>query len=284
MNPKRLVSLLLCTLLLCTLLPAVTPAARAEENDDMSDFLQGDGTEDSPYEIYDEWDLDAVQLQFFKFDQWDLHAVLMNDITISKKNEWLASSTGDQPFLGTFDGQGYAIIGLGIGATYCNGLIRYVGSGGVVRNLELRESRHTCGIWEYAMGCVVHINYGTVENCVVTGSIESDKGRIGGVVGVNYGRVTNCAFNGNASSTDYVGGVVGINYGVVENCHHTGNVYGQNDVGGVVGLNEGTVINCYHTGYEQPVTNDAVVSGNNYVGGVAGANGGRSSTATTRAT
>ena len=134
-----------------------------------------------------------------------------------------------------------------------------------------------------AVGGIVNVNSGRVENCTFSGSVKGSGIYVGGVVGNNGGTVTGCIFSGSGSVTGvtgssyYVGGVVGYSSGPVTNCYNTGEVSGGEDVGGVVGYNAVTelgassVTNCYNTG---EVSGPDSVNGETTVnvGGVVGDN------------
>ena len=236
----------------------------------------GDGSPDSPYEIST-----ADQLENFRDivngGEKSAHAKLMNNINLSsvcgESNSWIPIGTSNNPYRGTFDGNGHTISGLYINNSTADdqGLFGRV-NGGTVKNLSV--TGNVSGDW-YVGGVVGYNNGGTVTGCIFSGSGSVSGNRyVGGVVGYNSsGTVTNCAFSGTVTGI-YVGGVVGGNSGSngsVEKCHNTGSVNGSvNSVGGVVGENSGSgpVKNCYNTG---KVTGSAASSN---VGGVVGLNRG----------
>jgi hypothetical protein len=157
--------------------------------------------------------------------------------------------TNTEPFTGTFDGGGYTIKELTISDNDKSnqGLIGYLGPGGVVKNVNLED-----------------------VNITLTGSDNSYSSH-GGIVGCNNGgRVENCSVSGlsTISGTHRGGGIVGrnINGGIVQNCYVTANVSGVTFVGGIVGANgSGAIVRyCYATGN---VTATGGVSG-----GIAGSN------------
>ncbi|MCL2511222.1 MAG: Ig-like domain-containing protein, partial [Bacteroidales bacterium] len=75
-----------------------------EENPCTEPFCGGTGTATDPYMICTPGQLDAVR--YFL----DAHFMLANDITLT--NEWEPIGDNDEPFTGSFDGDGYSIIGL----------------------------------------------------------------------------------------------------------------------------------------------------------------------------
>ena len=140
----------------------------------------------------------------------------------------------NNPFYGTFDGQGHSVNGI------------YINS----------ENNYQ-GLFGY--------NNGTIKNVGVSESyIKGDYG-VGGVCGNNEGTISNCHNSGTVHGNNNIGGVCGSNsYGTISNCHNSGTVHGNNNIGGVCGSNSyGTISNCYNSG---------TISGNQEVGGVCGGN------------
>ena len=264
----------------------------------LQDNAEIGGTANNPYKIFT-----ATQLAAFR----DLvnrggagasaHAKLMDNIDLSEicseeeGDSWTPIGTSNNPYSGTFDGNGKTISGLYIdssdndykglfgrvnggtvqdlsvsgdinGNRYVGGVVGY--NGGTVTGCIFSGSGSVSG--SYSVGGVVGYNISSVTNCYNTGEVsgpDSVSGNsVGGVVGYNSSSVTNC-YNTGSVTGNRVGGVVGYNSGTVENCYNIGEVSG-NISGGVVGLNDsGTVKNCYNIGE---------VSGNSYVGGVVGLN------------
>ena len=263
----------------------------------------GSGTAADPYQIRT-----ADELYWFaQYGGSSAHAKLMNDITI---NENVLDVDGDlngtglrewtpiNNYTGTFDGGGHSISGLyinienGISDTYVYvGLFGYIGRGGKVQDLNIKDSDITgsatvndAGV---SVGSVCGENHGTIENCSNSGTVTGS-GNVGGFCGYNNaGTIENCYNTGPVSGSvtgkdaiANVGGVCGRNSGTIENCYNTGSVNGRTDsgdaiayVGGVCGYNDGAPIeNCYNTG------NVTVTDGKDgikaYVGGVCGRNNG----------
>ena len=182
-------------------------------------------------------------------------------------------------FKGSFDGGGNIISGIILDKTDENaGVFGYIGSGGTVKNLLIRNFFITgnSNVRYVYCGGIAGRNDGTVDSCSIvkdsnsTASITGASGSTGGIVGYNNNIVRNCSVKGThvRSISDYVGGIVGENYGTVSNCSTEADVSCSftMPVGGVVGYNiGGTVRNCYSTGK---------VSGNGRTGGVVGDNTG----------
>lgn len=122
-------------------------------------------------------------------------------------------------FGGIFDGEGHTISGFRhMGDGYVTGLFRYIGSTGIVQNLNLK---------------------GNISS-------ENEQECIGSICGVNYGTIKNSTFQGTVSGRDTVGGIVGINEntGIISGCSARGRVTGYYSTGGIAGINHGTLNNC----------------------------------------
>lgn len=122
-------------------------------------------------------------------------------------------------FGGIFDGEGHTISGFRhMGDGYVTGFFRYIGSTGIVQNLNLK---------------------GNISS-------ENEQECIGSICGVNYGTIKNCTFQGTVSGRDTVGGIVGINEntGIISGCSARGRVTGYYSTGGIAGINHGTLNNC----------------------------------------
>jgi len=198
-----------------------------------------DGSADNPFLVNSVATLQKVGSEY---DGWGptKHYRQTANITLGSSISWTPIGYEENPFTGTYDGGGYSVNNLTISSTnYRNlGLFGYIGKNGVVKNVALRS---------------VSINH--------TGST----GTIGGIASENFGTIENCYVTGTISGNDFVGGVVGTNIGgVIKNCYTTCTVTGRSDIGGIVGENNGssiTVEACYATGK---------ITGSNYVGGIVG--------------
>lgn len=125
-------------------------------------------------------------------------------------------------FMGTLEGNDHTITGLSVVQEgSAQGLFRYLGETGIIRNL-------------------------TVRGEVTPSGSQSD---VGGIVGVNSGTLQNCHFEGKVSGSDRVGGIVGSNQvsAILDGCTMTGNVHGAHFVGGVAGQNYGVIRNTSNT-------------------------------------
>ncbi|MGM9746704.1 MAG: GLUG motif-containing protein [Paludibacteraceae bacterium] len=183
---------------------------------------------------------------------------------------WVGNVFVENPYTGTFDGQGHTVSGLYFNDTNEDyvGLFGYVGSGGSVSNVGIVDSYFN---GKQCVGGVCGENQGTITNCYNTGTVTGTGDYVGGVCGRNIGTITSCYNTGTVTGTGYcVGGVCGDNYSenngtaTITNCYNIGKVSGSSSVGGVCGRIDGTITNCYNTGAVS-------ASGNNpKVGGVCG--------------
>jgi len=222
-------------------------------------------------EIRDWYGLDAIR------NNLSGHHILMNDLDSTTAGyEELASptanegmgwqpiiGTGDDPFTGTFDGQGYEICDLFINRPDEDfiGLFGSVNEGGRIEDIGVVNADVT---GNSGVGGLVGANAGIVSNSYSTGSMTG-VGWVGGLVAGNAGTVSNSYSTGNVTGDYGVGGLVALNDegGTVSNSYSSADVTGEEGVGGLVAFNDavGTVSNSYSTGG---------VSGNDDVGGLVG--------------
>jgi len=224
-------------------------------------------------------------------DNLSKHYKLIDDITLT--DAWTPIGDNTTQFTGSFDGDGNTIDGVTIVSnSYGNanaGLFGYIGSGGEVKDLTLVNVNIDveCTATINAGG-VVGWNFGTIENCHVTGTVttktSSSHAFAGGIEGFNNGgSVNNCSATGTMTATAtsgnaYAGGITGRSYsgGSVANCYASGDVTAtarRNSAraGGISGENAiSSVTNCYATG----TVTATETSGNAYAGGVTGISGG----------
>ncbi len=235
--------------------------------------LNGDGTEESPYEISDYNMLkqfsDIVNGKNGYTSNRGACAILTNDIVCTDE---LWNPIGDSVYYsGHFDGRGYKIIGLsnakvnGIKEKDYQGLFGQ--NNGEVKNVGLQGTNI---LGKFDIGGVAGFNNGSITNSYNIG-VVSGQNYVGGVAGFSSGIINESYNTGAVSGQNYIGGVVGGNAGSITSSYNTGAVSGQNYVGGVVGRNDGSITNSYNTG---------AVSGQIYIGGVIGLNGGINDTVT----
>lgn len=154
---------------------------------------------------------------------------LWNDVS-NQENNYTRIGTSMLPFQGIFDGDGYTISGIRIysNSSYNFGLFGYLGSGAVVKNVTIADTRITAG--DNTGAIVGRTNGGaTVENCHVLSDVcihdEGNNNWHGGVVGYVYaGSIKGCTcratltiVDGNKSGS--CGGIAGRKQdGSIVNC------------------------------------------------------------------
>ena len=163
-----------------------------------------------------------------------LNCTLTADITLT--GEWTPIGGRDSPYMGTFDGGDHTITGVIVNTYNYAGLIGNIGDGGVMKNLKMEKVQITSQGLYIGAGGIAGYNYGTIENCSVSGTVESSTALAGGITGMNYGTITGCTASGHVSAGFATGGIVG-NFveGKITDCHSYATVEGSNSVGGVAG-------------------------------------------------
>ncbi len=228
-------------------------------------------------EIRTWYDLDAIR------DNLDGYHILMNDLDsttagyaelagsyANQGKGWEPIGTRDDPFVGTFDGEGHEI-----GDLYINRpeehMVGLFGSvSGIIRNLGLVHADVTGR--SDAGGLVGHNYDGQVSDSYSSGSVTGDSS-VGGLVGLNRGTVSDSYSIGSVTGISGVGGLVGFNDGPrgmpvrpfaeVVDSYSVSAVTGDESVGGLVGWNAGRVIDSHSSG---------AVTGSQHVGGLVGGN------------
>ena len=189
-------------------------------------------------------------LNFFDDDSYNDPANKTDYIT---GNGWLPIGTEIDPFTGDFDGDGYLISGLYINRENAD----YVGMFAYTNQAVL----FSAGLYGVDVrgnvvvgGLVARPTNGTIERCVVTGSVRGTD-VVGGLIGYNYSSISTCVASPNMLGESYVGGFVGINHlsGVVDNCYSTDSVKQtvgpSTRLGGFAGANAGgSIEKCYSVG------------------------------------
>ena len=175
------------------------------------------------------------------------------DIDLSDDGNWtpIGNAVTDRQqgrFIGTFDGGGHTITGLTNNSDGVFGLFRTIGKGGVVNNLNI--SCNISGGGDFKGG-IVSTNYGTIENCHVSGTISGSE-LIGGIAGYNTtsgAQIIACSNTASINGSDDVGGICGDNnQSTVLACYNTGEIKKDSEDGGAIcGYNRGTVTSCYYT-------------------------------------
>ncbi|MCL2040429.1 MAG: hypothetical protein FWG84_00115 [Bacteroidales bacterium] len=177
---------------------------------------------------------------------------------------YYTSTSDNDPFVGEFTGQGFAVSGLWIDReAYGQGLFGYV-IGATIDSLgvNIDTIRGNSGVG----GVVGGAENTTITHCYATGNIEVAGTLGGGLVGelMDNSLIHSCYSTVNVAVLyNHAGGLVGtVEDSEINNCYTTGNVEGNNFVGGIVGsISDSEISNCYTT---------SVVEGEDYVGGIVG--------------
>ena len=184
-----------------------------------------DGSAANPFNVYDIATLQRVGKGTGEYEAWNLEANYKQtkDIDMTGVTGFQPIGEDANPFTGAYDGQNHTITGLTIsGSRNYAGLFGYIGLGGVVKNVGLKD-------------------------IIVSGSSF-----IGGAAGCNSGgTVQNCYVTGNVTGASYAGGLVGRNSnGIIENSYTACSVKGSSYIGGLAGQNaaSSTVKSCYTAG------------------------------------
>ena len=214
-----------------------------------------------------------------------INAKLMNDITLSNlkldadgqivdgtapEEQWTPIGNGKNPFIGTFDGNGYVVKGIYIkGESNPVGLFGMTGENGEIKNIGVVDSYIEGGGF---VGGICGRSLSPITNCYNTGNVVSNVNDtyVGGICGFMSNHISNCYNTGKVTANKYdvvVGGICGMNESRTTNCYNTGYVIANgNEVvaGGICGFTIASLINCYNTG------NVTTNGENTYTGGISG--------------
>lgn len=253
-------------------------------------YAGGSGTESSPYLIENGAQLALMSQQvnnqvnnkaYFKLtDNIYLNRVSNYDNWENEPpaNEWTPIGHGNdtesvmynackESFYGSFDGNGYTIVGLYVNtAEKCAGLFGHT-STSTIKNVNLFKS-YVNGA-DY-VGSIVGYNEGwlTMNNCSSSGMVKGNN-NVGGLIGCIYtGADIKYASNDcNVLGSLYVGGILGKSSCAsgdvsILYCCNSGSINGNESVAGICGhVSNGstygsTISNCYNSGIISGVTSN----------------------------
>ena len=218
-------------------------------------IVAGAGTVENPYQLSTSADWEAIAAKVNAGDG-NIHIKQTADLS----GITTVIGTEENPFKGTYDGQGYAISDINITGENNLGLFGYVSSPDAVIENVVVTSGTVQGTGRSYGAIVGTLHEGKIDHCVnyanITSSYSSTGAgaRIGGIVGWMRGdntavnTVTDCINFGNITATgtngSYAGGIVGCmgvdTHGLgdhLENCQNYGTIsttYGFG-IGGIVG-------------------------------------------------
>ena len=208
--------------------------------------------------------------------------ILKNDIIVDV-NSFKAIGSYDNPFYGTFDGNGKTITFTNLSATsgIYNGLFGYLN--GNVKNLNVKyniSSKSSQNTAIYIAPIAGYLVKGYIENCsaVVDMNCEAPSLIVGGLVAYNEdGTIVKSYSTGNikikaVNKSNYLGGLVAIsNFGTIDQCYSNIELdtTGTDSlvVGGLIADNNYLVSNSYAVG-----TIIVNLASKNYIGGFIGIN------------
>ena len=185
--------------------------------------IQGEGTEENPYRITNDYELQAINAEKNAFYE------LQNNIGVQNTRSW-NNGKGFEPigdsenrFSGSFDGVGYQVAGLNI----------------------YRENTTDVGLFGSINGKITDIG-------VVNGDITG-KSHVGALVGRNRGLVSNSYSSGSVRGKgSSVGGLIGqARFGEVEKSYSMASATAEElNAGGLVGeVSAGSINRSYATGF-----------------------------------
>ena len=150
---------------------------------------------------------------------------------------------GKGGYRAVFDGQGHTISGL-------DQAFFAIIDDGTVRNLHLKVDIVSTRAYT---GGIAENNYGAIENCTVSGRIQSDGDFTGGIAGMNAdgGNIKGCIVSADVEGGMASGGIAGLTERetkITACCFVDGSVEGE-VIGGIAGaVAGGTVTACYWSG------------------------------------
>lgn len=261
-------------------------------DDSYSEFSGGDGSPENPYIVSTPTQLNNVRKNM------DVCYIQSNDIDMTEETarggtyyndgkgwnpiggQYDYSTLEYSSFSGTYDGNGFKIIGLYI--NHSNEDTTYTGlfgrNSGTIKNLCIESCDYSSDASYYSsnVGGIAGYNNGTVDNCYTVGKIYATTSRsstssnsyAGGIVGYNDGNIKGCyntatvtadvyfkiGSGATNSGLPYKGGIAGYNSkGSITNC------FTSASYSGITNYNSGKISNCYNTG----VSSGGSISGTN---------------------
>lgn len=169
-------------------------------------------------------------------------------------------------FSGTYNGNGYELIGISINSASAGtdiGLFNRITGGATIENVGMVDANLVGSAYVGGIAATANSPV-TVRNCYFIGNISgsSTGAGVGGIIGsVTMGdsgetKISDCYAVGNITSTgNDVGGIIGYTYGgannvSISNCYNASNVSASKSAGGIVGKNGADIKieYCYNTG------------------------------------
>ena len=199
----------------------------------------------------------------------------------------IADCFSDEPYTGTFIGNGCTVKGVSYSGTMEFALFGTIGEGGSVSGITLETPEitgTTAGAYNIA-GIASH-NYGIIDDCHVDGgTISTVTTTAAGIAAESFGTVKNCTNSADITAKYQVAGIVATSNStsshtsaedpmVIEGCSNSGTITatnaGSSCAGGIFGGKDpfsggtypyGTISKCFNTGN---------ILGQSYIGGIVG--------------
>ncbi|NLH01096.1 MAG: S8 family serine peptidase [Clostridiales bacterium] len=186
-------------------------------------------------------------------------------------NQWFALNG----FQGTLDGQGHTISGIYVNCEQnYQGFFAELSSTCTIKNLNLK-GKVTGG--DYVGGLVGKSSGASIENCSFNGTVDGGQklGYVGGIAGYASGKISGCSVAGSVTNrivsvsdvqfTGSTGGITGYAAGCnIEKCENNASVICKAySAGGIAG-------HMFMMSKISDCTNNAAISGLQFVGGIAG--------------
>lgn len=232
---------------------------------------EGDGTEQSPYQI-----TNAEELAWFRdtvnSGQANIHARLLHDIDMDNKVIWEPIGTQEHPYTGTFDGNAYIISNFRLGDYTKSdpisekGLFGRIGSGGTIQDLVVKvdymgSTMNANNFNVTKCGLIAAYNAGTIQRCSTrVNYMLYVTGEFGVIAYHNSGTIENCLSEVKASSIIIpddasAAGIAYENSGTIKNCLFSdelrtdgfiGTSYVPKDYAIAQNSSGGKITNCYY--------------------------------------
>ena len=258
-------------------------ALQAVAADPANKPTEGDGTEQSPYQI-----TDAEELARFRdtvnSGNAKIHAKLLHDIDL-KNVIWEPIGTKDKPYNGTFDGNAYTIRNFWLG-DYTKpdpisekGLFGRIGSGGTIQDLVVKvdymgSTMNANNFNVTKCGLIAAYNAGTIQRCSTkVNYMLYVTGEFGVIAYQNSGTIENCLSAVGAGKSGILipdeasaAGIAYENSGAIKNCLFdgelrtdgvTGTSYVPKDYAIAKNSSGGKITNCYYY-HSKPRVGDAI--------------------------
>ncbi|QWB99410.1 InlB B-repeat-containing protein [Mycoplasmatota bacterium] len=229
--------------------------------------IEGEGSQDQPYLIYDEEDI--LTLKTFVENEHTFEGKYfkvvdgVSTLDLSNLEEaFTPIGTTQFHFGGILDGNGVNIVlNMNQPMDEYIGLFHTLGSSALIKNIEISGSL----VGQSYVGSIAGRNMGTIDQVINYASISSVDGNdIGGIVGYNEGTIKNATNKGQVTMNGtYAGGITGQNSGTITDAYNKADITGNTSIGGIVGRNLNTIKYTYNT---------ANITGLNVIGGIAGDN------------